>query len=131
MECALAELREIHDRAQRAPDQALDFLGASRLLAARRLPVTACIGRARQHAVLGGNPAPRRALQVRRLSLEQARGAEHPRVAEFDQHRAFRVACVTAREAHRTHLVRLSSAGSHATPWLCYRSRSKSLNSKW
>jgi hypothetical protein len=54
---AFAECAQIGHRAQAAADQALDFLGAAGLLALGRLAVGAGVGRARQHAVFGGDPA--------------------------------------------------------------------------
>ena len=63
---ALAQRGEIGDGAQDAADQALDFLGAARLLAARRLAVGAGMGRARQHAVFRRDPAAPGVAQERR-----------------------------------------------------------------
>ena len=54
---ALAQARKIDDRAHRPPDEPLDLLRAARLLAARRLAIAARVRRARQHAVLGREPA--------------------------------------------------------------------------
>ena len=87
----LPERREVDHRAQRASDQALDLLRAPGLLAARRLALGARVGRARQHAVLGGHPAAAAVLQERRHALLDARGAQHAGIAELDQHRAFGV----------------------------------------
>ena len=53
----LAHRGPVDDGAQAAADQALDFLRAAGLLAARRLAVAAGVGGARQHAVFGGDPA--------------------------------------------------------------------------
>mgnify|MGYP003110463798 CR=1 FL=1 len=58
-----AQRAHVDDGAQRAPDQALDFLGAARLLAGRRLAAGARAGGARQHAVFRchpSRPCPRR-----------------------------------------------------------------------
>src|SRR5438034_135689 len=86
---ALAEPGEISDRAQAAPDQPLDFLGAPALPAARRLAIGAGQGRARQHAVLGGDPAPAGVAQKRRYALLDRSGAQHMGIAEFGEARAF------------------------------------------
>ena len=68
---ALAERGEIGDGAQAAADQPLDFLGAAALPAARRLAVGAGCGRARQHAVFGGDPALAGIAQKRRHPLRR------------------------------------------------------------
>ena len=54
---ALAQRLQIGDGAQAAADQALDFLRAAGLLAGGRFAPRARMGRARQHAVFGGDPA--------------------------------------------------------------------------
>ena len=61
---------------------------------------------ARQHAVFGGDPALALAAQERRHAFLDARGAQHARLAELDEHRAFGVAREAAREAHRAQLRR-------------------------
>ena len=93
---ALAERVEIDDRAQRAADQALDFLRASRLLAARRFAVGARVGCTRQHAVFSGQPALPFALQKWRHFVLDADGAQDLGVAGLDQHRALGMARVAA-----------------------------------
>ena len=102
---ALAERREIGDRAQAAADQALDLLRAARLLAVGGLAPAARVRRARQHAVLGGEPAAPLALEERRHAFLDAGGAQHLRVAGLDQHRAFGVLRVAAGDAERAQLV--------------------------
>ncbi len=74
--------REVEHAAQRAADQALDLLRAPALLAARRLAVAARVRGARQHAVLGRQPALAAAALVRRHLLLDRGGAQHLRVAE-------------------------------------------------
>src|SRR3546814_3133775 len=54
---SLAEAFEVGDGAQGPPDQALDFLGAARLLAARGFALGTAVGRTRQHAVFRRHPA--------------------------------------------------------------------------
>src|SRR3974390_2128068 len=54
---ALAERLHVDHRAQAAADQPLDLLRAPALPAARGLAGAARMGRTRQHAVLGRNPA--------------------------------------------------------------------------
>ena len=97
---ALAELREIDRRAQRAPDQPLDLLAA-----AAGIALGAGVGRARQHRVLGGEPAPALAGEERRHAVLDARGAQHPGVAELDQRRALGVLLVVRDDLERTELV--------------------------
>ena len=75
-----------------AADQALDLLGAARLLAARGLAVGAGMGRARQHAVFGGDPAAAGIAHPGRHPLVDRGGAQHVGVAELDQARALGMA---------------------------------------
>ena len=105
MQRPLAERREIEHCPQAAPDQALDLLRAPALLAARGLAIGARVRRARQHAVLGGDPALALAFQERRDALLDTRGADDAGVAKLDQHRAFRMLGEIAQQAHRTQLV--------------------------
>ena len=110
---ALAEGLEVDHRAQGAPDEALDLHGAPALAAARGLARHALGGRARQHAVLGRDPALPGAAQEARHLLEHARVAQHARVAELDQHRALGMLGVAARDADGPQLVGGASARSH------------------
>ena len=86
---AFAQCFQIHHRAQGAPDQALDFLCATGLLAARRFAVHPAAGGARQHAVFRRHPALTLAAQKRRHFFVDAGGADDLGVAALDQHRAF------------------------------------------
>ena len=81
----LAELGQLDHRAQRAADQPLDFLRPARLLALGCLAVAAGVGRAREHAIFGGDPALALAAQEWRHLLLDARGAQHAGVAEADE----------------------------------------------
>ena len=89
---AFAERLEIDHRAERSPDQPLDFLRPARLLALRRLAVAAGVGCAGQHAIFGGDPALALAAQERGDLFLDAGGAQHARVAEADEARSFGVA---------------------------------------
>ena len=114
---ALAERAQVHDRAQRAADQALDLEGAAALLAARGLAramrVWVARGSMPYSAVTQPSPLPRRndGTPSSTLAVHQ-----HPRVAELDQHRALRVARVAAGDANRAQLVGRAAAGSHVGP---------------
>ena len=88
---ALAERAQIDDGAQRAADEPLDLLRAPALLALGGFARGARVRGARQHAVLGGDPALALAAQERRHAFLDAGGAQHARIAELDQHRAFGV----------------------------------------
>ncbi len=110
----LAQHRQVGDRAQRAADQALDLLGAARLLALGRLAVVALRRGAREHRVLGGDPAAALAPQPRRHALLDRRGAQHPRLAELDQHRAGRELREVTRERQRAQVVGLAPVTSDA-----------------
>jgi hypothetical protein len=74
---ALAQLLEVEHRTHGAADQALDFLGAAALLAARGFAVAAGVGGARQHAVFGRDPAFAAALFVAGHFFFHRRGAQH------------------------------------------------------
>src|SRR5262249_53451581 len=115
---ALAEALERGHGAQAAADEALDLLGAPGLLAARGLAVAAGVGCARQHAVLGGEPALTAALEERRHFFFDARGADDARVAELDQHRTFGVTRVAARDRDFSQLAGLACARTHGGGFL-------------
>ncbi len=75
---ALAERCQIDHGAQRAADQALDFLGAAALLAGGCFARHALAGGARQHAVFGRHPALAGVAQPwRRLFLKARRAPAH------------------------------------------------------
>ena len=88
---AFAERGQVGHGAQDAADQSLDLLRAAALLALGRLARRARMRRARQHAVFGGDPALVLAAQESGHAFLDARRAQHARVAELDQHRAFGV----------------------------------------
>ncbi len=102
---AFAEGFEVEGGAQRAADQALDFLRAAGLLAARGFAVHARVGRARQHAVFGRQPALPFALQEAGHLVLDAGGADHLGVAALDQHRPFGMLGVLAGDADAAQLV--------------------------
>jgi hypothetical protein len=102
---AFAKRLQVERGAQRAADQALDFLRAAALLAPGRFAVHARMRRARQHAVFGRQPALPFALQEARHLLFDAGGADHLGVAAFDQHGTFGMLGVLAGQAHGAQLV--------------------------
>ena len=110
----LAERLEIDDRAQAAPDQALDLDGAAALLAGRGLAPRALERGARQHAVFGGDPAAPLALEPGRQPVFERRRHQHVGVAEFHEARALGVFHHAAFERHGAQLVGLSAARPHA-----------------
>src|SRR5690606_37781344 len=79
---ALAERRQVDHGAERAADETLDFLGTAGLLALRCLPLHALGGRARQHAIFGGDPTLAPAAQPGRHAFLEARGAVDMGLAE-------------------------------------------------
>ncbi len=87
-----AEGGEIDDGAQRAADQALDFLRAAGLLAGSRFAAAARMRGAWQHAVFGRHPACALTLHPARNTLFPARGAQDMRIAELGKARAFGIA---------------------------------------
>ena len=80
---AIAQRFHVDDRAQRAADQALDFLRAARLLALRGFAAAARVRGARQHAVFARHPALALPLEPARHALLDARGAQHMRLPEL------------------------------------------------
>src|ERR1041384_7033173 len=85
-----AQALQISHRAQTAADQALNLVGAAADPAARRLAADARLRRARQHAVLGGDPALAGVAQKRRHALFELGGTDHLGITPFDHYRAFR-----------------------------------------
>ena len=67
---------------------------------------------ARQHAVFGGDPALVLAAQESGNAFFDAGGAQHARVAELDQHRAFGVLRELTRESHGAQLIGCAAAGT-------------------
>ena len=67
---------------------------------------------ARQHAVFGGDPALALAAQERRHAFFDRGGAQHARVAELDQHRAFGVLRESTGESHGAQLIGCAAAGT-------------------
>jgi len=108
-----AQRGQIEHRAHRAADQALDFLGAPGLLAAGGFTVRARVGGARQHAVLGGDPAFATALLVGWHLGQHAGGAQHLGVAKGTQDSTFGVTGVVAGQSNRAQRIGCASAGSH------------------
>src|SRR6266540_2449767 len=103
----LAELRHLDHRAQRAPDEALDLLGAPArpgTLAGR-----ARIGGARQHAVLGRHPALALPLEEGRNLVLDRGGAEDFGVAELHEHRALGIAQVVTGDRNGAELIRAAA----------------------
>ncbi|MNP00311.1 hypothetical protein D3C76_921000 [compost metagenome] len=112
----LAEGGQIHGGTQGAGDQPGDLQGAAALLAGGRLAVHARMGGARQHAVLGGDPALALAFQEARHAGVDAGGAQHAGVAELHQHRSFRMLGEVAGDGNRAHLRGTAIAGTgHGT----------------
>ena len=109
----LAERGKVDDRAQAASDQALDLDGAAALLAGGGLAPRALVSGARQHAVFGGDPAARLALEPGRQPLFQRRRHQHVGVAELHEARALGVFHHAALERYGAQLVGLSAARPH------------------
>ena len=124
LERELAPLEIVDHRANAAPDEPLDLLrAATHLLAlARRSRVR----RARQHRVLGGEPAFAPALLPAGDAVLHAGGAQHARIAEGNQARPLGVRRRTALHGHRAHRARRARAGTGT----CRISHEVSLSSK-
>ena len=107
-----------HTARKRAADQALDFLGAARLLARRRLAPHAVMGGAGQHAVFRRHPALAGALQEGRRLFFQAGGDQHMGVAELDQAGAFGMAGEAGGQGHGAHLVGGAVGRAHGASYI-------------
>ena len=94
-------------RAQGAPDQPLDFHGASRRAAFGNFARRARRRGARQHGIFGRHPAFAGAAQKSGHGFFDGRRAQHARVADFDQRRAFRGEQIIRRDFQRPQLVGL------------------------
>ncbi len=86
---ALAELGQVDDGAQGAANQTLYLLRTAGGVPDRHLAAHAVVGGPRQHTVLGRYPAAPLALEPRRHPLFQARRAQHVRIPELNETRAF------------------------------------------
>jgi len=82
----LAQRSQVYRRAQGAGDQTGDLQSTATLLAGGRFAVHPGVGGARQHAVLGGDPALPLAFQEARHAGVNAGGAEHASITELHQH---------------------------------------------
>ena len=88
--------------------------GAAALLAGGGLAARALERRARQHAVFGGDPAARLALEPRRQPVFQRRGHQHMGIAEFHETGALGVFHHAALQRYGAQLVGGSAARPHA-----------------
>ena len=109
---AFAKQTQIKDTAQRTADQALDFLRAAALLAARGFAVAACVGGAGQHAIFGRHPTLTRAALVRWHFFFDRCGAQDFGPAKGDQHRTFGMTGVMALDRHRSHRICSAAGGA-------------------
>ena len=114
---ALAQGLEIDHGAQGAPDKALNFLRPAGLLAARCLAPPPCVGRARQHAIFGGDPALALAAKPGRKAGFDRGGAQHAGVAEADEAASLGVAGEAGFHGDRPHLIGRASGWAHVYPF--------------
>ncbi|MCY1179458.1 hypothetical protein D9M73_198620 [compost metagenome] len=82
----VTELAHVQRGAQRTADQALDFQGAATLLATAGFTLVTFAGGARQHAILGGQPALALAFEEARYTVFNADRADDFGVTELDQY---------------------------------------------
>src|SRR5690606_29448708 len=115
LERVLAPGEVVEHRAHAAPDEPLDLLRAPADVAplARR----ARVRRARQHCVLGGEPAFALALLPPGHAVLDGHGAEHARVAEAHEAGAFGVGRGVALERDGTQRIERASAGTLISHW--------------
>ena len=109
----LAERHKVDDRAERATDQALDFDRASALFAGGGFAAGALRGRARQHAVFGGDPAASLALEPGRQPLLKRCRDQHMGFAELHETGPFCVFYHAAFQRNRAQFVRCPAARPH------------------
>ncbi|MCY1415562.1 hypothetical protein D9M71_310490 [compost metagenome] len=107
----VAQLAHVQRRAQGTADQALDLQGTAALLATAGLALVTLAGGARQHAVLGRQPALALPLEETWHAVLDADGANDLGIAKLDQYGTLGVFGVVAGDADRAELI-----GS-ATTW--------------
>jgi len=83
------------------------------LLALGSLALAAGVGGARQHAILGGDPALTLAAQERRDLFVDRRGDEHAGVAKADEAASLGMLGKAGFEAEQTHLVGGAAGWAH------------------
>ena len=116
---ALAQAPQVHRLPKRAANQALDFHRATTLLAAHGLAIGAGVGGARQHAVLGSDPAATAAAQEAGHLILDAGRAEDAGVAKLNQYGTGWVFGELAGEAHLAQFVGRSTARTLAAGHGC------------
>src|SRR6266481_5170735 len=111
----LAQRLLVRHRAQRSPDQSLNFQGSAGLFSPRCLARRTFLGGARQHSVFAGNPAFAAPLQKTGHAVIDAGSADYPRVPQLDQHTSFGRGDKVRRDFQGTHLLRGPAVGSHSS----------------
>src|SRR5262245_30858390 len=106
----LSELAAIDDGAKGPADQALDLLRAA--AGPTVFALRPGVGRAGQHAVLGGHPPFALALEKRRDFVFDGGRADHLGGAEFDQHGALGMQEIVSRHHRGTKLVEAATVGA-------------------
>ena len=104
---------EFGDGSERPADEALNFLRAATDLAGRRLTRRARVGRAREHAVFGRDPAFASVAPERGHAILDARCADDVCAARGDEHGPLGVAEVLRRDHDRAELIGLSGINAH------------------
>src|SRR5690606_7946023 len=115
------QIFQIHRRTQRTADQTLDLQRTTTLLAAAGLALHALAGGARQHAVLGSDPALPGTPQEARHAAFHTGGTDHLGIAELDQYRALRMPGVVTGQGYLTKLIGGAATGSCHLPILDLR----------
>jgi hypothetical protein len=108
-----AQFLQIDHCAQRATDQALDFLCPSALLAFGRFALAAGVSGAGQHRIFAGDPAFAFAAQPGGKAIFHAGGAQHPRIAKRYEHGPFRVFSEAGFDGNGAHFVGRTAGRSH------------------
>src|ERR1019366_4739353 len=126
---ALAELVHVGDGAQGAANEALNFVGASAGASLGHFARTAGQCGARQHAVLGGDPAFAAVTQKLRNGVLYGGGADDTRIAQFDQARAFSGGDIAGDDVQRPDLVGSAIVGAIDHKPRLYRSGRSAIRS--
>ena len=113
----LAKGRQVHHGAQRAADEALDFLGTARLLAGCGFAATARMRGAGQHAVFASDPALALTAQPWRHAVGPGRGAKDMGVAELRHARAF---CIAGHIGFKHDIAQLVSGAAGRAHKVCH-----------
>ena len=111
-----ADCPQVHDRAQRSPDQPLNFQCPATLFPADGFSAITGMGCPGQQTIFSGQPTLTRSTQPWRNPVIDADRAKNSGSAAFSQHRTFRVTAIATGKPELTHFIVGSSTRSHRLP---------------